>query len=551
MQVFVADRLVPKLSGGTELMRRYLAYFAMIAAVAAALAPAAAQDKPRYGGELLFAVPSEPPSYDAHREETFGIIHPMAPHYNTLLRVDPNDKTGTKPAADLAESWTISKDGRTYTFKLRRGVKFHDGSEMTSKDVKASYDKIIFPPAGVASDRQGQYVVVEAVQAPDPYTVVFRLKWPSASFLASVASPWNWIYKADILAKDMRWYETHVMGTGPFLFVEHQKGSHWVGKKNPNYWDKGKPYLDGYRAIFIKDSAAQVAAVRAERAHIQFRGFSPAERDSLVAALGPKITVQESPWDCALLVAVNHEKKPFDDKRVRRALTLALDRYQGSQALSKIAIVKEVAGVQVPGTPYATPSAELEKLAGYSRDIAKSRAEAKQLLKEAGVPDGFSFTFKNRGIPMPYEPVGVWLIDQWRQIGLNVKQEVVEAAAYYGQVLRPGNFEVAMDFQCGYIVEPDLDLYKFQSTEKSPANYSRYTDKVLDELFIKQGRASDLEERKRYVREFEKRLLDEEVHYLYTLQWNRIIPHSSKVRNWTITPSHYLNDQLDAVWLAE
>jgi peptide/nickel transport system substrate-binding protein len=551
MQVFVADRLVPKLSGGTELMRRYLAYFAMIATVAAALAPAAAQDKPRYGGELLFAVPSEPPSYDAHREETFGIIHPMAPHYNTLLRVDPNDKTGTKPVADLAESWTASKDGRTYSFKLRRGVKFHDGSEMTSKDVKASYDKIIFPPAGVASDRQGQYVAVEAVQAPDPYTVVFRLKWPSASFLASVASPWNWIYKADILAKDMRWYETHVMGTGPFLFVEHQKGSHWVGKKNPNYWDKGKPYLDGYRAIFIKDSAAQVAAVRAERAHIQFRGFSPAERDSLVAALGPKITVQESPWDCALLVAINHEKKPFDDKRVRRALTLALDRYQGSQALSKIAIVKEVAGVQVPGTPYATPPAELEKLAGYSRDIAKSRAEAKQLLKEAGVPDGFSFTFKNRGIPMPYEPVGVWLIDQWRQIGLNVKQEVVEAAAYYGQVLRPGNFEVAMDFQCGYIVEPDLDLYKFQSTERSPANYSRYTDKVLDELFIKQGRASDMEERKRYVREFEKRLLDEEVHYLYTLQWNRIIPHSSKVRNWTITPSHYLNDQLDAVWLAE
>jgi len=551
MQVFVADRLVPKLSGGTELMRRYLAYFAMIATVAAALAPAAAQDKPRYGGELLFAVPSEPPSYDAHREETFGIIHPMAPHYNTLLRVDPNDKTGTKPVADLAESWTVSKDGRTYTFKLRRSVKFHDGSEMTSKDVKASYDKIIFPPAGVASDRQGQYVVVEAVQAPDPYTVVFRLKWPSASFLASVASPWNWIYKADILAKDMRWYETHVMGTGPFLFVEHQKGSHWVGKKNPNYWDKGKPYLDGYRAIFIKDSAAQVAAVRAERAHIQFRGFSPAERDSLVAALGPKITVQESPWDCALLVAINHEKKPFDDKRVRRALTLALDRYQGSQALSKIAIVKEVAGVQVPGTPYATPPAELEKLAGYSRDIAKSRTEAKQLLKEAGVPDGFSFTFKNRGIPMPYEPVGVWLIDQWRQIGLNVKQEVVEAAAYYGQVLRPGNFEVAMDFQCGYIVEPDLDLYKFQSTEKSPANYSRYTDKVLDDLFIKQGRASDIEERKRYVREFEKRLLDEEVHYLYTLQWNRIIPHSSKVRNWTITPSHYLNDQLDAVWLAE
>ena len=510
-----------------------------------------AQDKPRSGGELIFVVPSEPPSYDAHREETFGVIHPLAPHYNTLLRTDPFDRTGTKPVGDLAESWTVSKDGRTYTFKIRKGVKFHDGSELTAKDVKASYDKIVFPPQGVASDRQGQYTNVEAVQAPDPNSVVFRLKFPQGSFLSSVASPWNWIYKADILAKDPRWYETHVMGTGPFTFVEHVKGSHWVGKKNPNYWDKGKPYLDGYRAIFVKDSAAQVAAVRGDRAHIQFRGFSPAERDSLVQALGPKITVQESPWDCVLLVALNHEKKPFDDKRVRRALTLALDRYQGSQALSKIAIVKEVAGVVVPGTPFATPPAELEKLAGYSRDIAKSRAEAKRLLKEAGVPDGFSFTFKNRGIPMPYEPVGVWLIDQWRQIGVNVRQEVVEAAAYYGQVLRPGNYEAAMDFQCGYIVEPDLDVYKFQSKEISPANYSRYTDKTLDDLFTKQSRAQDAEERKKFIRDFEKRLLDDEAHYLYTLQWHRIIPHSARVKGWTITPSHYLNNQLDTVWLTQ
>ena len=112
---------------------------------------ARAQDKPRYGGELQFVVPSEPPSYDAHREETFGVTHPMSPHYNTLLRVDPFDKTGTKPVGDLAESWTIAKDGLVYTFKLRHGVKFHDGTPMTSRDVKASYDKIIFPPQGIAS----------------------------------------------------------------------------------------------------------------------------------------------------------------------------------------------------------------------------------------------------------------------------------------------------------------------------------------------------------------------------------------------------------------
>jgi len=300
--------------------------------------------------------------------------------------------------------------------------------------------------------------------------------------------------------------------------------------------------------MFVSSSSAQVQTVRGERAHIQFRGFSPPERDSLVHALGPKITVQESPWDCVLMVAMHHEKKPFDDKRVRRALTLALDRYEGSKAISKIAIVRDVAGVQVPGTPWATPPAELEKLAGYGRDIAANRAEAKKLLKEAGVPDGFAFTFKNRGIPQPYEPIGIWLIDQWRQIGLNVKQEFVEASAYH-PMLKRGDFEVAMDFACGFIVEPDLDLGRFVSN--SDANYGKHKDKVIDELFQKQSRSIDGDERRKLLRAFEKRLLDEEVHVFYTLQWHRIIPHSSKVKGWTITPSHYLNNQLDTVWLSE
>jgi peptide/nickel transport system substrate-binding protein len=511
---------------------------------------ARAQERPRYGGELVFLVPSEPPSYDGHREGTFGTVHPLAPLYNTLLRIDPTDRTGTRPSPDLAESWTISPDGLTYTFKLRSGVRFHDGSLLSSRDVKASYDKIVSPPAGVVSARKGAYQAVEVIEAPDPLTVRFRLKWPEASFLVNLSSPFNWIYKADILAKDARWYETNVMGTGPFKFVEHVKGSHWVAKKNPDYWDKGKPYLDGYRIVFISASAAQVAAIRGERAHAQFRGFTPSERDSLVQALGPKIAVQESPWDCLSLVAMNHERKPFDDKRVRRALTLALDRYEASRNLSRIAVVRDVAGIQVPGTQWATPPAELEKLAGYGRDIGKARAEARRLLREAGVPEGFSFTFKNRGIPMPYETVGIWLIDQWRQIGLNVKQEVVEAAAMVS-LLRRGDFDVASDAQCSFAVEPDIDVQKFQSVGVSDNNYGRYKDPVLDDLFMKQSRAADPEERKRYVRAFEKRLLDEEVHYIYTLQWHRIIAHNAKVRGWTVTPSHFLNQQLDGVWLAE
>ena len=534
----------------TSTLRALIAGVAGVMSMLFITAGGEAQDKPRYGGELVFVVPTEPASYDAHREGTFALVHPLAPVYSTLLRFDPTDRTGTKVIGDLAESWTVAKDGRTYTFKIRRGVKFHDGSDLTSKDVKASYDKIVNPPADVVSFRKGQYTAVEAIEAPDPTTVIFRLKWPAASMITALASPFNWIYKADILAKDMHWYETHVMGSGPFVFVEHVKGAYWSGKKNPSYWDKGKPYLDSYRALVVKDGNAQVAAVRAERAHIQFRGFTPAERDSIVQALGPKATVQESPWDCVLLVGMNHEKKPWDDKRARKALTLALDRYQGSQALSKIAVVKSVGGVQVPGTPFATPPEELEKLAGYSRDIAKSRAEARRLLKEAGVPENFSFGLKNRNVPMPYEAVAIWLVDQWRQIGLQARHEFIESTKWEAD-LRDGNYEVAVDTPCSYAVDPDLDLYKFQSMGVSGNNYGRYVDKVLDDLYQKQSRSLDAEERKKWVRDFERRLVDEEAHYFYTLQWHRIIPHSVKLRGWTVTPSHYLNNQLDTVWLTE
>src|SRR5919109_3637975 len=162
-----------------------LVHLLALAASAVLLAPTSLQAQ-KNGGELVFPVPSEPPSYDGHREETFGLIHPIAPFYNTLLRVDPNDKSGTKPHPSIAESWTASQDGKTYTFKIRRGIKFHDGSELTSRDVKATYDKIIFPPPGVGSTRKGQYADVEKVEAPDATTVVFHLKEPSGSFLASL-----------------------------------------------------------------------------------------------------------------------------------------------------------------------------------------------------------------------------------------------------------------------------------------------------------------------------------------------------------------------------
>src|SRR4030095_9540908 len=194
-------------------MRRWSAVLIILTlAVLASVRSLAAQDKPRNGGELIFVVPSAPPSYDGHQKETFGVTHPIAPHYNTLLRVDPIDKTGTKPVGDLAESWTGSKDQLNYPLKIRKGVQFKDGSELTSKDIKASYEKILHPPAGVKSLRKEAYGSIASVDAPDPTTVGIKLRSPESSILLNLASPWNFIYKADIIAKDPHWYEKNIMG---------------------------------------------------------------------------------------------------------------------------------------------------------------------------------------------------------------------------------------------------------------------------------------------------------------------------------------------------
>ena len=524
---------------------RFLPLMALLLMMAGS---ATAAEAPHPGGELVFAVGETPPSYDGHRETTFGMLHPVAPHYSTLLRFDPQNYP--KIVGDVAESWTSSRDGLTVTFKIRKGIKFHDGSALTAHDVKATYDKIIFPAEGVASARKALYAMVDKIEAPDDFTVVFKLKHIAASFLANLASPWNFIYSAAKLKQDPRWYEKNVMGSGPFIFVEHVAGSHWVGKKNPNYFMAGRPYLDGFKAVFIRDTAPRVAAVRSGQAMVEFRGFNPAARDDIVKSLGKKAVVQESPWACNILVAFNNEKKPFSDPRVRRALTLAIDRNEASKALAQISVMKFIGGVFRPGSEFATPPAELSKLPGFGTNIDGARAEAKRLLKEAGVTEGFSFVLKNRNVKEPYEVSGVYLVDQWRKIGLNVTHQPLEGGPYFND-LRQGNFDAGVDFDCEFMDEPDLYLLKYLSSDKSPVNYSRYKDPTLDELYERQSRMLDLKDRLPIIRQMEKRAIGDQAYQFPLLWWQRVIPHNSRLKGWKIGPSHYVNQDLRDVWLGQ
>jgi peptide/nickel transport system substrate-binding protein len=511
-------------------------------ALAALSIPALAQT-PKKGGTLNFAVVAEPPNYDCHGSTTFALIHPVIPHYSLLVKFD--GKEYPKVVGDLAESWTVSNDKLTYTFKIRSGVKFHDGSPLTSTDVKASYDRIINPPTGVVSIRQAYYADIASVDTPDPTTVVFKMKAPVAGVLEGLASPYNCIYSAAKLKQNPRYPETEIMGSGAFTFVEHVKGSSWTGKRFDGYFQPGKPYLDGFKALFVK-SPAVVPGLIGGQFDAEFRGRNPSEKAQLLEQAKDKMAVFEGTWVNNLMIVFNTTRKPFDDIRVRQALSLAIDRWGGSEALSRISILKYVGGVMRPGYAMSLPEAELVKMPGFSKDIEKSRAEAKRLLKEAG-QENLKFKLLNRNVSEPYTPAAVYSIDQWRRVGVAAEHEQLETKLYQDRVAA-GDFDVAVEFQADFMDDPTAQFTKFLTKKASPSGYSGHTDTKIDDMYVQQRRTADVAERTKIVRDMERYAL-EKAYSVPLLWWQRIIVNHKKIKGWNMTPSHYLDQDLVDVWL--
>jgi peptide/nickel transport system substrate-binding protein len=533
-------------------MRRELRLWiaALAAALAAAAGPAAADESPKRGGTLTYLIPADgPPSFDGHREATYATVHSAAPFYSVLIRINPdNPSSATDFVCDLCTAIPEPTDqGRTYTFKIREGVRWHDGSPLTAYDVAASWNRIVYPPEGVTSARKTFYVMIDKVEATDPTTVVFRLKFASGAFLPALADPFTWIYKKEILDKEPRWYERNILGSGPFKFAGYEVGQSIKGVRNPDYYHPGLPYLDGFVGIYAEKQAVRVDAIRADRAAIEFRSLPPAARDELAAALGDRLTVQTSDWNCALIITPNHKKKPFDDVRVRRALTLAIDRWRGAAPLSKIAIMKTVGGIVFPGSPLAATREELEQIAGYWPDIEKSRAEAKRLLREAGA-QGLGFELLNRNVDQPFKYLGTWVIDEWSKIDLRVNQRVVPTGPWF-EALRASNFDVTLEGNCQSVINPLLDVSKYQPRSVFTEQYGNFEDPAAIALYQKMLHETDPAKQRALMRQYERHTLDDEVHNIMSLWWYRIVPHRSYVKGWKIGPSHFLNQDLATIWL--
>ena len=523
-------------------------FFVLLGSSAATAAGGEEEAPAKRGGIFTFVIPADaPPSFDGHREGTFAMLHATAPFYSVLIRVNPDNPSSTTDfVCDLCTAMPQpTDDGKTYTFKIREGVKFHDGSPLTADDVAASFEMIIHPPKDLLSVRQSYYVMVDTVEAPDPTTVVFHLKFATGAFLPALADPFTFIYKKEILDKDPRWYEQNILGSGPFKFAEYETGQAIKGVRNPDYYRKGLPYLDGFTAIYAEKQAVRVDAIRSGRAAMEFRGLPRSARDELVKALGDKLVVEESDWNCGSLVQPNHKKKPFDDPRVRRALTLAIDRWHGAPALSKIANVRTVGGIVFPGSPLAADKEELQDVAGFSLDIEKSRAAARRLLKEAGA-EGLSFELLNRNVDQPYKYNATWVIDEWSKVGLHVTQRVVPTGPWF-EAMRQGNFDAVLAGNCQSVVNPLLDVQRY--LPNYAANYGQFDDKQEIALYDEMLRETDFTKQRALMREFEKHVLDTQSHEIFLLWWYRTVPYRSYVKGWKISPSHYLNQDLATIWL--
>jgi peptide/nickel transport system substrate-binding protein len=521
-----------------------IAGIALLAAGVAGVRGARAEaDKPQYGGELKFTgYFGSPATFDCHAANSVAELHRLAPQYSTLVKVSQADYPNIEP--DVAESWTMSPDGMTFTFKLRQDVKFHDGTPLTSADVKATYDRIRKPPEGVVSIRATLFSDVTSVDAPDPYTVVFKLAKPNASMLMAIASPWNCLYSAKLLASDPDYPTRKVMGSGPFKFVSYVAGSDWVGARNPDYFIKGKPYLDSYRVLDLGEPG-RVNALIADQYQADFRGITPAEKARVSAERKQPIKWEESVSTGLLLIAFNTRKPPFNDARVRQAMNLAIDRWGGEPTVGKFQVFSRVGGFQRAGSTFARSNDELAKLPGFRKDIAANRAEAKRLLAEAGATN-LNLVFANRPT---YTALGVYLIDQWRQIGVTVTQETFDPQRYAAKRVN-GEFDIITDVIPDSVDDPTIQLSNFISADKNRANVAGYVDHTVDELYDKQLRTLDIGERKKIVNDLEARLIDQA--YEVPMFWQqRIVPLDPSVHGFHMTPSAQVGQDLADIWLSK
>ena len=443
---------------------------------------------------------------------TISVVFPSSPCFNNLVMFDPANPVENPDSVvpELAERWSWQDNYRNLVMFLRKNVKWHDGQPFTSKDVKYTFDMVSEAPESHAklrlNPRKDWYANVEAIEAADPYTVVFRLKRPQPSLLMLLASGYSPIYAAHINPAD---YRTRCIGTGPFKLKEWRRGEFIEYVRNPDYFVKDRPYLDGLKYVIIVERGTRTAALQSGQLDVAMPGETTKTAAEQMKKAVPQLVVTPVAASVTDNIVMNEKKPPFDNVKVRLAVSYAIDRRGLIKGVHQDGAVPAVAMMPRPYGVWGVLDRDLVTLPGYGKP-ADMKEKARKLLAEAGYGPGKPLRVEmvTRAIAV-YVDMASFVMNELKQVGIEATLKQVETAQWHPMATR-GDYQIGANLTGLGVDDPDANFYENFACG-SPRNYSFYCNEQVMKLIDQQSMELDQEKRKQLTWQIDSKLQEDVV----------------------------------------
>jgi peptide/nickel transport system substrate-binding protein len=461
------------------------------------------------GGVLKFFHRDSPASMSIHEEATISTVAPMMGVFNNLVLFKQDEKQNRLDVIEpeLAESWGWNEEYTRVSFRVRRGVKWHDGKPFTAQDVKCTWDMLTSKASEKLrlNPRKAWYRNLDEVTTNGDYEVTFVLKRPQPAFLMLLATGMSPVYPCHVSPRDMR---THPIGTGPFKFVEFKPNDYIRLARNPDYWKPGRPYLDGIEWTIIPNRSTQTLAFIAGKFNMTFPYEATLQSTRDIKSQAPDAICELTQTPVAINLLVNREAPPFDDPDIRRAMQLTIDRKSFIDILAEGEGDVSGAMLPPPGGLWGLPPEILQTLPGYGPDVAANRAAARKLMEKRGYGPDHRLPVKvaTRNIAQYRDPA-VILIDQMKEIYIDGELDTVETVNWFPKIARK-DFMVGANLSGSGVDDPDAYFYEHYACG-SERNYTNYCNPELEKMYEQQSVEPNQEKRKKLVWEIDRRLQDD------------------------------------------
>jgi peptide/nickel transport system substrate-binding protein len=520
---------------------------ALVGVALLAAAPAAAQKR---GGTLRLYHNDNPPSTSLLEESTIASVTPFAAVFNNLVVFDPSKvhESSETIIPDLAESWSWDKSNTRLTFKLRQGVKWHDGKPFTSKDVQCTW-RMIIGKSDVQdfhrNPRRIWYTKLQDVSINGDYEATFELSEPQPSLPVLLASAFSAVYPCHVPQAIMR---TRPIGTGPFKLVEFKRGDQIRLVRNPDYWKKDRPYLDEITFRMIDSRATRMLAFATGEFDITFPSDVSVPLMKDMKARAPNAICETITTGTLVNLMVNRVNPPFDNPEIRKAMSLAVDRKAFNSILMEGTARMGGAMLPKPEGEWGMPAETVSSLTGYGPDGEKNLAEAQGIMQKLGYSDAKPLLIKiqTRNLPTYRDPA-VILTDQLKKIYITGELDILDTPRWYAKLAKK-DYTIGLNVTGVSVDDPDGNIVENYSC-KSERNYTQYCNAEVDKRLAAQSSELDKEKRKKIVWDIERILVDDAA--------RPVILHGSAGNCWqpyvrNFKPhdnSQYNNLRFEEVWL--